>query len=266
MLDVKAFDRARNRDEKFVRGQNRVVFDVLGRSRGRAAAASRSSRAAKVELMVVGRERVLAAARPLRASETTVKASGRSCRVGASTPLAALARALRRERLAYHVRDFGHCSLKRPGGSAQLFVDRVGSERNRGQNGWFYKIDHRAGSAGGADPSGPFGEGLLHDGARVLWFYCLFETRTSSCQRSLSLRPAARSGRAGEPLRVSVRGYDNDARGRPEAGVMVTLGPASALTDSGGEAVLRLPVSGRYRLEAAKPGTAPAFPVSVRVI
>ena len=266
VLDVKAFDRARNRDEKFVRGQNRVVFDVLGRSRGRAAAASRSSRAAKVELMVVGRERVLAAARPLRASETTVKASGRSCRVGASTPLAALARALRRERLAYHVRDFGHCSLKRPGGSAQLFVDRVGSERNRGQNGWFYKIDHRAGSAGGADPSGPFGEGLLHDGARVLWFYCLFETRTSSCQRSLSLRPAARSGRAGEPLRVSVRGYDNDARGRPEAGVMVTLGPASALTDSGGEAVLRLPVSGRYRLEAAKPGTAPAFPVSVRVI
>jgi len=265
VLDVKAFDRARNRDERFVRGRNRVVFEVLGRSKGRAATASRSRRAAKVELMVVGRERVLSAARSLRASETIVKASGRRCRVGASTPLAALARALRRERVAYHVRDFGHCSPRRPGGSGQLFVDRVGSDRNSGQNGWFYKIADRAASAGGADPSGPFGNGRLRDGARVLWFYCLFDTRAASCQRSLSLRPASRSGHAGEPLRLSVRSYDNDARGRPEAGVTVTLGPASALTDSHGAADLTLPTPGRYLLEATKPGAVAAFPLVVQV-
>jgi hypothetical protein len=215
--------------------------------------------------MVVGREGVLAPARSLRASETTVRASGRRCRVGASTPLAALVRALRSARLDYHVRDFGHCSARRPGGSAQLFVDKVGSDRNRGQNGWFYKVADHAGSAGGADPSGPFGNGRLHDGARVLWFYCLFDVRASSCQRSLVLRPASRSGRAGEALRVSVRGYDNDARSRPEEGVTVTLGSASAVTDAGGEAVLTLPVRGRYRLAAAKPSMLPAFPIAVRV-
>jgi hypothetical protein len=31
VLDVKAFDRVRNRDEHFLRGQNRVVFEVIGR-------------------------------------------------------------------------------------------------------------------------------------------------------------------------------------------------------------------------------------------
>jgi hypothetical protein len=31
VLDVKAFDRVRNRDEKFVRGENRIVFEVLRR-------------------------------------------------------------------------------------------------------------------------------------------------------------------------------------------------------------------------------------------
>jgi hypothetical protein len=35
VLDVKAFDHARNRDERFVRGRNRVVFEVLGRKKGR---------------------------------------------------------------------------------------------------------------------------------------------------------------------------------------------------------------------------------------
>jgi hypothetical protein len=215
--------------------------------------------------MVVGREGVLSPARSLRTNETAVRASGRRCRVGASTPLAALVRALRPTRLDYHVRDFGHCSPRRPGASGQLFVDRVGSDRNKGQNGWFYKVSQRAGSAGAADPSGPFGNGRLHEGARVLWFYCLFDVRASSCQRSLSLRPEARAGRAGGLLRVSVRGYDNDARPRGEQGVTVTLGSASALTDSGGKATLTLPARGTYLLEAAKPGTIPAFPVSVRV-
>jgi hypothetical protein len=31
VLEVKAFDRVRNRDEHFVRGQNRIVFEVIGR-------------------------------------------------------------------------------------------------------------------------------------------------------------------------------------------------------------------------------------------
>jgi hypothetical protein len=265
VLDVKAFDRARNRDERFVRGQNRVVFHVLADRSARAAGASRARRAAKVGLMVVGRRGVLAAARSLRAAETTVSASGRRCRVGSSTPLAALARVLRRKRVIYHVRDFGHCSSRGSNGSAQLFVDRIGPDRNSGQDGWFYKIGNRAATAGGGDPSGPFGSGLLRDGARVLWFYCLFDVRASSCQRTLGLRPSTVSASAGEPLRVRVRSYDNDGRARPEGGVTVRLGSASALTDAQGGCLLTLPKSGRYRLEAEKAGTVAAFPVPVQV-
>jgi len=99
----------------------------------------------------------------------------------------------------------------------------------------------------------------------VLWFYCLFDVGASSCQRTLALRPSARKGRAGGQLRVLVRGYDNDGRARPEEGATVTLGPTSAVTNADGDALLTLPASGSYRLEASKPGTVPGFPVSVRV-
>ncbi len=63
VLDVKAFDRARNRDERFVRGQNRVVFYVGKRKRrageeaarrGPGAAGTSRARGVPVRVMVAG--------------------------------------------------------------------------------------------------------------------------------------------------------------------------------------------------------------------
>ena len=48
VLDVKAFDGRRNRDEKFVTGRNRSEFEVVSRmSRGTASAAAAQARACR---------------------------------------------------------------------------------------------------------------------------------------------------------------------------------------------------------------------------
>jgi hypothetical protein len=263
VLDVKAFDRERNRNKHFEPGRDRVVFDVLGR---RARQAPRSSRAeaARVQVMVVGNKRVLLSARTVRAPAARLRASGRRCLVPDSTPLAALVARLKLSGTGYHVRDFGRCSNRRSTSSAQLFVDRVGPDRNRGQNGWFYKVNDRAGTAGAGDPSGI--RGRLRSGDRVLWFYCVFDTRLGSCQRSLELLASALPAVAGGRLSVAVRGYDNERRPRPVEGATVTLGSASAFTNPIGRAELTLPAPGRYLLGAEKPGSVPAFPLPVRVI
>jgi hypothetical protein len=262
VLDVKAFDRVRNRDEKFVRGQNRVVFYVDGKKGGRAATAARS-RGARVTVMVVGRDGdVLAKARSVRAASARVRASGRRCKVKASTPLAALVKT----GVSFHVRDFGRCSRRTPRDSGQLFVDRIGGERNSGQDGWVYKVDRRAGTAGAADPTGPFGSGGLRRGDQVLWFYCRHTDGAGGCQRSLSVSSPYKTARAGEPLRVAVGGHDNEGRKQPVTGARVTLGPASATTDGQGIATLMLPQAGSYLLEATAKGTVPSFPVALRVV
>src|SRR6185503_16809026 len=100
VLDVKAFDRARNRDERFVRGSNRIVFYV-GRGYGARAAASASSRAkaARVSVLLAGRSKT--ARGTVRVRSVLVKVGGRSCRVGGSTPLAALTGLLRRHQIGY---------------------------------------------------------------------------------------------------------------------------------------------------------------------
>ena len=264
VLDVKAFDRARNRDERFVAGGNRVVFDVLRPGRAQAAATARK-RAARVKAMVVGRADVIVSARPLQAGATRVRVGGRRCAVPASTPLAVLARALAGSGVSYQVRDFGRCSRSDAGAAGQLFVDRVGADRNRGGDGWFYKVNHRAGSAGAADAEGPFGRGRLRDGDEVLWFYCVFDQAASSCQRSLDVAAKPRRGRAGQALRATVRAFDNERRGGPVAGAKVTLGELSAISDGAGLARLTPPSAGRLRLEASKAGLLPAFPASVVV-
>jgi hypothetical protein len=264
VLDVKAFDRARNRDEKFVDGKNRVVFDVLRPRRASAAVAARR-RAARVKAMVVGRAGVIVPARGLKAGAARVRVGGRRCAVPASTPLAVLARALAGAGVGYHVRDFGRCSRSDAGAAGQLFVDRVGADRNGGSDGWFYKVNHRAGSAGAADATGPFGHGRLLDGDEVLWFYCVFDQAASSCQRSLDVAAKPRRGRAGQALRAIVRAYDNERRGGPVAGAKVTLGELSAATDGSGLVRLTPPSTGRLRLEASKAGLLPAFPSNVVV-
>ena len=96
VLDVKAFDRARNRDERFVRGTNRVVFYV-GRGYGAPAAAAHPGAGGRaVRVLLAGKSESSAAV--VRARATHVQVGGRKCKVGASTPLAALAALLRAHR------------------------------------------------------------------------------------------------------------------------------------------------------------------------
>lgn len=258
VLDVIAVDRARNRTARFARGGNRVVFDVVGSRR----------RAARVQVMVVGGSGTLAGPRLLRARSGRVRGSGRVCRVGPSTPLAALVALARKRSLSYHVRDYGRCSSRRADGSGQLFVDRIGRERNRGQNGWFYKVDDVAGTAGGADPRGSFGgprRGALASGSRVLWFYCVFDVAARSCQRTLRVTPASTRGAVGGTLRVHVTGYDNEGRSVPVGGAEVRLGSVSVTSDRKGIALVPLEAAGKRSVTATKKGTVPSFPVPVTI-
>jgi hypothetical protein len=260
VLDVKVFDGAGNRAEAFRRGQNRTVFDVLGRNREhevRAAAAP-----ARVETMVVGKKGVIADPLTLRARAAVVRASGRRCAVAASTPLAALVAALRREKVGYAVRDYGSCTRRSTGSSRQLFVTRIARERNSGQDGWVYKVDDRAPGRGAADSR-------LRSGDRMVWLYCEQDLETGGCQRSLRAVPAKKSGLAGESLTVRVFGYDDKRARRPVPAARVTLTSGrkeitSALSAADGSALLTLPGRGRYELEATAAGLVPAFPVTIR--
>jgi hypothetical protein len=267
VLDVKAFDRARNREESFVKGRNRVAFRVASRRRpaSRPRMSGRRGSGAEVAVMVVGKDGdQVAGAKRVRAKSSRVTASGRSCRVAASTPLAALVRALRGV-VGYHATDFGRCSLRDAASSAQVFVDRVGADRNRGQNGWFYKVNDRAGTAGAGDPAGPRGRGRLRRGDRVLWFYCHFGRGGTGCERSLHVLIDAGSVGVGQPLMVRVRTYDDEGRSAPTEQAVVSLGAQTAVTGAGGVATLAPAAAGRFVLRAAKPGTLPAFPREVRV-
>jgi hypothetical protein len=262
VLDVKAFDGRRNRDEKFVSGKNRIEFEVVSRkSRGTTSSARTGGRAARVQVMVVGQGGTVAEATTLRARATVVRASGRACKVSQSTPLAALVAALDRKKVSKHVRDFGACERRRAGSSSQLFVDRIAKERNRGEDGWVYKVNDFARSVGAADVSAR----RLRNGDRVLWLYCVLNPKTRSCQPSLRLLPDASSGPAGGAVRVRVRGYDNERRQSPAAGAQVTLGPASATTGADGVATLTAPAKGRYTLSASAPGALPPFPLRYEV-
>ena len=262
VLDVKAFDGRRNRDEKFVTGKNRSEFEVVSRkSRGTTAAARSSGRAARVQVMVVGKSGTVVEAVTLQARPAVVRASGRACKVNGSTPLAALVAALDKRRIGRHVRDFGACERRNARSSGQLFVDRIGRERNRGQDGWVYKVNDLARDVGAADPAGP----RLRNGNRVLWMYCVMEAATSSCQRSLRVAPSKADGPPGSTLRLLVEGYDDRRRKAPVAGATVTLGPVSAVTDASGHASLVRPAAGTYTLAATAPGALPSFPVKVKV-
>ena len=263
VLDVETTDRAGNR-ARSRRGAGRIAFDVIGKSRR---AVTGSARGPRVQVMVVGRGGTLAGPRYLRARAVQVRGSGRLCRVGASTPLAPLVTALRRRGVEFHVRDYGRCSRERADASGQLFVDRIGRDRNRGRNGWFFKVNDVAPEVGGGDPTASFG-GRRHGlaaGARVLWFYCLYDAGAESCQRSLSVDPSSDHSSVGGTLRVRVVGRDNRGRGAPVAGADVRLGATHATTGADGVAIVAVRRAGRFRLTASKAGTLPAFPVTVTV-
>jgi hypothetical protein len=226
-----------------------------------AAPAPREAEAAvaTVRSMVVGRTRVLRAARTVALRARTVRVGGRRCAVGAATPLSVLAAA----RLGLRVRDYGSCG-RAARDAAGLYVVRVGPDAERGTGGWVYKVGHRSGSAAAADPAGPFGTGRrLRDGDRVLWFWCRTAGR---CQRTLTVVPERTTVAPGAPLRVTVRGYDDEGRGVVVGGASVRLGTARAVTAADGTATLNAPSApGRVRLVASMEGLVRSFPEAVSV-
>jgi hypothetical protein len=216
--------------------------------------------AATVDVMVVGKSRTLAEPAAERAKAVRVRVGGRRCAVGADTPLSALLAT----RARVGLRDYGACgrSARDAGG---LFVRQVGADRNRGRDGWVYKVGRRAGTAPAADLSGPFGRGRLRAGQSVLWFWCVLG-RGESCQRTLEAVPASTRVAPGAPLRVTVRGYDDNGRGVPAAGATVALGAASAVTGPDGVATVPAPAAaGAVQLSAAREGMIRSFPRRVTV-
>ena len=224
------------------------------------AAPAAGASAASVELMVVGKTRVLRDAAPVKLRARSVRVGGRRCAVGRATPLSALAGT----RLRLRLRDYGSCG-RSPADAGSLYVRKVGPDRAGGPRGWVYKVGNRAGTTGAADPSGPFGTGRRLRGGRLLWFWCL-QSRAGGCQRTLDARPASSSVAAGAPLRVRVRGYDDNGRGVPVAGALVRAGGAQALTGADGVATVTVPAGpAAVRVTAERDGMVRSFPVRVAV-
>ena len=218
-------------------------------------AAPQAAPAASVTTMVAGKERVLRSAKPVKLVDTRrVKVGSRRCTVSGRTPLGVLAATS----LADRVRDYGSCG-RRPADAASLFVTRIGSDRNRGQDGWVYKVGRKVSSAGAGDRSGR----RLRGGDRLLWFYCRAQ-RTGGCQRTLEATPDRTSAPPGETVRVTVRGYDDQGRGIAVPGATVTLGAATVTTDAAGVAQVVVPSAGRLSLGASRTGMVAAFPGVVR--
>ena len=213
--------------------------------------------AASVDVLVVGKDRTLSGPREVTLKQRRAKVGGRACAVGAATPLAALLAA----RVAVSIRDYGSCgrATRDAGG---LFVTKVGSERNRGRDGWVYKVGRKAGTTPAADPSGPFGTGRgLRDGQRVLWFWCVLSAG-EACQRSLEASPSASTVAPGGTLTVRVRGYDDAGRGIAVEGATVRLGDATAVTGTDGAATVTAPAdaAGAPEPTAEREGMVGAFP------
>jgi hypothetical protein len=217
------------------------------------AASPAGAAAPVVEQMVVFRDGD-AVTRTVAAKEVRVRVGRKRCTAGEGTALAALVRS-RVGRLG--LRDYGSCST-RARDSAGLFVSSIRGERNRGQDGWVYKVGHRGATAGAADPSGAFGRGRLKRGQRVTWFYC--RLREGGCQRTLALEARAEPG----ALTVTVRGYDDEGRGVPVEGATVSAGTVTAVSGADGGARLALP-AGPHRLLAEKAGLVRSFSERVTV-
>ena len=135
-------------------------------------------------------------------------------------------------------------------------MESIRSDRNRGQNGWVYKVGRRGATAGAADPTGPFGNGRLSSRQRVTWFFCRLVG--GGCQRTLELKLSTRPG----GVLASVRGYDDEGGGVPVEGATVSAGAAAGVTAADGTVELALP-PGIHRLTARKDGLVRSFPERV---
>jgi hypothetical protein len=192
----------------------------------------------------------------VRASQITVKVGHKRCGVAAGTPLAALVRS----RVAtLSLTDYGACSAK-PRDAAGLYVRKIGPDRGTGNRGWVYKVGQRQGTAGAADPGGPFGRGRIRRHTSITWFYCHLD-RSGGCERTLAVTPDAPGARA---LSVTVAGFDDEGHSKPVAGATVHAGSATATTDGTGVARFTL-APGSYSVYATAPGTIRSFPQKVQV-
>src|SRR4051812_49676369 len=126
--------------------------------------------------MVVFRDGHARVSHPSMAA-TTAKVGRKRCAVPGATPLAAL---LRSGVGPLSLRDYGSCS-KRAADATSLFVSAIGSDRNKGSDGWGYKAGNVLGTPRAADPAGPLRRGRLKAGARVAWFWCHVTTRDQGC-------------------------------------------------------------------------------------
>jgi hypothetical protein len=208
----------------------------------------------RIEQMVVFRSGAVVRGR-VRAKRTTAAVRGRRCAIAAATPLAALLRAAPGP-IRFH--DYGSCS-RRTADGAGLFVKAMRGERNRGQDGWVYKVGRKLATAGAADPAGPFGDGRLREGDRVAWFYCR-QLATGTCQRSLEVATEV----DGSEVAVAVTGYDDAGDGVAIAGASVRAGDERARTDGEGKATLELD-RGRHLVLAVKKGTIRSFAERVTI-
>jgi len=226
------------------------------------AAAPAGAAAPVVDQMVVF-ENGSAKISTVRASATRVKVGRKRCAVGAGTPLAALVRS-KPGTLRY--KDFGSCS-SRARDAGGIYVRGIGRDVISGPedpNGWVYKVGNKAAPAGAADPSGPFGRGLLRSRQRVTWFWCvsLPEEQGEDCQRTLELKV---DSVASKEQTVHVTGYDNAGKGVPTEGATVSSQAGVAgTTDASGRATLFLG-AGTNTLVATKDGLVRSFPVRVTV-
>jgi hypothetical protein len=116
-----------------------------------------------------------------------------------------------------------------------------------------YKVGTKLGTAGAADPGGPFGRGRPR-GGRITWFYCRFDERENSCQRTLLFTVHRFEGSG---YRVRLRSYDDEGRAKSAGGVEVLVnGTLAATTDADGYATLALG-SGRNIVTARAPNLIP---------
>jgi hypothetical protein len=218
-------------------------------------AAASAKGAPLIDQMVVFRSGKVVEKR-VRAERTTATVGKRTtCGIAAATALAALVRS-KPGKIGFH--DYGACS-RRPADSAGLFVKAIRGERNRGQDGWVYKVGRKLATAGAADPAGPFGSGRLRAGDDVVWFYCR-QFSSGTCQRSLEVETAFEGGR----LTATVRGYDDSGDGIEIAGATVHADGETAKTDADGRATLTLK-RGRHDVYASKKGAIRSFAKRVTI-
>jgi hypothetical protein len=239
----------------------RITALVAAAASSLVAAAPAGAAAPVVRQMVVGKDGSARKIGTVRASATRVKVGRKRCAVGAGTPLAALVRG---KVGTLRFTDFGSCG-SRARDAGGLYVRGIGRDVVSGPedpDGWVYKVGNKAAPAGGGDPSGPFGRGLLKSRQRVLWFWCVTLPEGDGCQRTLDLKV---TGVATKEQTVQVRGYDNAGKGVPVEGATVSSQAGTAgTTDSTGTATLFLG-AGTNTLVATKDGLVRSFPVEVDV-